>query len=52
MEPFINKPKIGTNVYRGKDYLYDQIIVNQELLDNENLYVAYDSAYILEFWVY
>lgn len=48
MEPFINKPKIGTNVYRGKDYLYDQIIVNQELLDNENLYVAYDSAYILD----
>ena len=48
MEPLVNKSKVGTNVYRGKDYLYDQIIVNQELLDKKNLYVLSDSVYILD----
>jgi len=48
MEPLVNKLKVGTNVYRGKDYLYDQIIVNQELLDKQNLYVLPDSVYILD----
>lgn len=48
MEPFINEPKVGTNVYRGKDYLYDQIIVNQELLNKNNLYVPIETLYILD----
>ena len=48
MEPLVNKSKFGTNVYRGKDYLYDQIIVNQGLLDKKNLYVFSDSVYILD----
>ena len=48
MKPFLEKPKIGTNVYRGKDYLYDQIIVNKELYDNRNLSVIKESIYILD----
>jgi predicted extracellular nuclease len=48
MKPFVNKPKVGTNVYKGKDYLYDQIIINQKLLDQENLYISLESIYILD----
>ena len=48
MEPFLGKLKEGTNVYRGKDYLYDQIIVNKELLDDRNLSIIKDSIYILD----
>jgi len=48
MKPMIGRPKIGTNVYRGKDYLYDQIIVNDQLQDSDNLSVLNKSIYILD----
>jgi len=48
MKPMIGRPKIGTNVYRGKDYLYDQIIVNDQLQDSDNLSVLNKSVYILD----
>ena len=48
MKPMIGKPKIGTNVYRGEDYLYDQIIVNDQLKDSDNLSVLNKSVYILD----
>ena len=48
MKPMIGKLKIGTNVYRGKDYLYDQIIVNDQLKDSDNLSVLNKSVYILD----
>ena len=48
MKPMIGKSNIGTYVYRGKDYLYDQIIVNDQLQDDKNLVVVYDSVYILD----
>jgi len=49
MEPMVGKPKIGTYVYRGKDYLYDQIIVNEGLQDQMNLTVVLESIQILDF---
>ena len=48
MVPMLGQPKVGTYVYRGKDYFYDQIIVNDELLDNENLSIVSGSVYILD----
>ena len=48
MKSMIGRPKIGTNVYRGKDYLYDQIIVNDQLQDSDNLSVLNKSVYILD----
>ena len=48
MKPMLGKPKIGTYVYRGEDYFYDQIIVNDQLLDNENLSIVAGSVYILD----
>ena len=48
MKPMIGRPKVGTNVYRGKDYLYDQIIVNDQLQDSDNLSVLDKSVYILD----
>ncbi len=48
MKPFLGKLKKGTNVYRGKDYLYDQIIVSKELFDNRNLTIIKESIYILD----
>ncbi|RPH04121.1 MAG: endonuclease/exonuclease/phosphatase family protein [bacterium TMED46] len=48
MKPMIGKSNIGTYVYRGKDYLYDQIIVNDQLQDAKNLVVVNDSVYILD----
>ena len=48
MKPMIGKSNIGTYVYRGKDYLYDQIIVNDQLQDDKNLVVINDSVYILD----
>ena len=44
----IGKSNVGTYVYRGKDYLYDQIIVNDQLQDAKNLSVVNDSVYILD----
>ena len=48
MKPMIGKPKVGTYVYRGKDYFYDQIIVNNELQDAQNLSIVDKSIYILD----
>jgi len=48
MKPMIGKSNIGTYVYRGKDYLYDQIIVNDQLQDDKNLVVINNSVYILD----
>ena len=48
MKPFLGKPKTGTNVYRGKDYLYDQVIVNEKLFDNKSLSIVKESVYILD----
>ena len=48
MKPMIGKSNIGTYVYRGKDYLYDQIKVNYQLQDDKNLVVVNDSVYILD----
>ncbi len=48
MKPMLGKSKIGTNVYRGKDYLYDQIIVNYQLQDTKNLSIVNESVYILD----
>ncbi len=48
MKPFLERPKTGTSVYRGKDYFYDQIIVNEKLFDNKSLSIIKDSVYILD----
>ncbi len=48
MKPMLGKPKIGTYVYRGEDYFYDQIIVNNQLQDNKNLSIISESIYILD----
>ena len=48
MKPMMGKPKVGTYVYRGKDYFYDQIIVNDELNDINNLSIVNKSIYILD----
>ena len=48
MKPMIGKKNIGTYVYRGKDYFYDQIIVNDQLQDDKNLLVVNGSVYILD----
>ena len=48
MKPMIGKSNIGTYVYRGKEYLYDHIILNDQLLYDINLVVVNDSVYILD----
>lgn len=48
MEPMIGQPKKGTNVYRGDDYFYDQIIVNTGLNDKKGLSILPGSSYILD----
>jgi len=48
MTPMLGKPKVGTYVYRGKDYFYDQIIVNDQLLDDMKLSIVKESIYILD----
>tara|TARA_B110000014_G_C20078036_1_gene562958 strand:- start:533 stop:1495 length:963 start_codon:yes stop_codon:yes gene_type:complete len=48
MKSMLGKPKIGTYVYRGEDYLYDQIIVNNQLQDMSNLSIVDKSVYILD----
>ena len=49
MKPMIKIPKKGTYVYRGEDYFYDQIIVNDNLLDEKALYIVPSSTFILDF---
>ena len=48
MEPMIGQPKKGTNVYRGDDYFYDQIIVNTGLNDKNGLSILPGSSFILD----
>jgi len=48
MKPMIGEKNTGTYVYRGKDYFYDQIIVNDQLQDDKNLLVVNGSVYILD----
>ena len=48
MKSMLGKSKIGTYVYRGEDYLYDQIIVNNQLQDMYNLSIVNKSVYILD----
>ena len=49
MKPLLGKPKVGSYVYRGKDYLYDQIIVNEALQDTKNL--LFDFGQEINYWV-
>ena len=48
MKPLLGKPKVGTYVYRGKDYFYDQIIINDQLKDENELSIVHSSLYILD----
>ena len=48
MSSLMGKPKVGTYVYRGVDYFYDQFITNSGLRDNYNLSVVENSIYILD----
>ena len=48
MVPMLGQPNIGTYVYRGKDYFYDQIIVNDQLQNIKNLSIKNKSVYILD----
>ena len=48
MLPMLDKPKTGTYVYRGKDYLYDQIIVNSGLRNKKGLSILNNSVSILD----
>ena len=48
MKPMLGKPLIGTYVYRGKDYFYDQVIVNDFLQDTKGLSIVAGSIYILD----
>jgi len=48
MKPLMGKPKVGTYVYRNKDYFYDQIVINKQLNDNKGLSIVSNSLYILD----
>ena len=48
MKPLMGKPKVGTYVYRNKDYFYDQIVINKQLNDEKGLSVVRNSLYILD----
>ena len=48
MVSMLGKPKVGTYVYRGKDYFYDQILINKGLKDQKYLSVDLESLYILD----
>ena len=48
MSTLMGKPKVGTYVYRGDDYFYDQFISSDGLRDRTNLYVEKNSIYILD----
>ena len=48
MLPMMEKPKIGTYVYRGEDLFYDQIIIHESLNDQYGLGIDPESAYILD----
>ena len=48
MKSMLGQSGIGTYVYRGKDYFYDQIIVNTQLQDAKNLSILSKSLSILD----
>ena len=48
MKPLMGKPKVGTYVYRNKDYFYDQIVINKQLKDKKGLSIVSNSLYILD----
>ena len=48
MIPMLGQSKVGTYVYRGKDYFYDQILINKGLKDRKYLSVNLESLYILD----
>ena len=48
MKDMINLENVGTYMYRGKDYLYDQIIVSDNLLDSAEVDIIKNSISILD----
>lgn len=48
MEPLMGQPKVGTYVYRGTDYFYDQIIISDGLEDATGLTINRESLFILD----
>ena len=48
MTSMIDKEDISTYIYRGTNYIYDQIIVSNSILDEKGFTLADSSAYILD----
>ena len=48
MMAMIDKKDIGTYIYRGTNYLYDQIIVSNNILDEKGFTLAGSTANILD----
>jgi predicted extracellular nuclease len=48
MTAMIDKEDISTYIYRGTNYLYDQIIVSNGILDEKGFTLADSTAYILD----
>lgn len=48
MMAMIDKEDISTYIYRGTNYLYDQIIVSNSVLDEKGFTLADSSTYILD----
>ncbi len=48
MKTIIDKEDISTYIYRGTNYLYDQIIVSNSILDEKGFTLADSTAYILD----
>ena len=48
MVGMIGKKNVGTYRYRGTNYLYDQIIVSEEIIDKKGVTIADSSVYILD----
>ena len=48
MMAMIDKEDISTYIYRGTNYLYDQIIVSNSILDEKGFTLADSTAYILD----
>ena len=48
MMAMIDKKDISTYIYRGTNYLYDQIIVSNNILDEKGFNLACSTAYILD----
>ena len=48
MTAMVDKEDISTYIYRGTNYLYDQIIVSNSILDEKGFTLEDSSAYILD----